>query len=194
MPTAEQTSWVILAGGQATRMGGNDKGLVKLNGQPFIQHVINSLSPQTDNIFINANRNIEQYRQYATVFHDQFEGYPGPLGGIHAALQKIDTDWVGFVPCDCPNLPVDLVSRMVNACHEETDIAVAHDGQYIQPVVTLFHRRVFSKLDAFLQRGDRKIILLYKDCNTVEVDFSDQPNAFINLNSMDDISKYGNLS
>ena len=42
MPTPEQTYWVILAGGQASRMGGNDKGLIELAGKPFIQHVIDT--------------------------------------------------------------------------------------------------------------------------------------------------------
>ena len=43
MPSAEQTSWVILAGGQASRMGGNDKGLVKLADKAMIEHVIDTL-------------------------------------------------------------------------------------------------------------------------------------------------------
>ncbi|QSA19931.1 NTP transferase domain-containing protein, partial [Vibrio furnissii] len=42
-----QTSWVILAGGQASRMGGNDKGLIKLNDKPLVQHVLERLQPQT---------------------------------------------------------------------------------------------------------------------------------------------------
>ncbi|MFA0708552.1 NTP transferase domain-containing protein, partial [Vibrio sp. 10N.222.48.A3] len=57
LPT--QTSWVILAGGQASRMGGKDKGLVELNGSPLIQYVINKLSQQDVSITINANRNLD---------------------------------------------------------------------------------------------------------------------------------------
>lgn len=45
-----QTSWVILAGGQASRMGGKDKGLIELNQKPLIEHVIKRLSPQTPRI------------------------------------------------------------------------------------------------------------------------------------------------
>ena len=41
LPT--QTSWVILAGGQASRMGGKDKGLIELNDKPLVQHVIERL-------------------------------------------------------------------------------------------------------------------------------------------------------
>lgn len=191
MPTAEQTSWVILAGGQASRMGGHDKGLVELAGKAMIEHVIEALKPQTSSIIINANRNRDRYQAYGSVFGDNIQNYPGPLGGMHAALHHIDNEWIGFVPCDCPRLPSDLVTRMANACQEDTDIAVAHDGDHIQPVVTLINRRILPKLEAFLANGDRKIILLYRQCNMITVDFSDQPNAFVNLNTPEELQQFG---
>ena len=191
MPTPENTSWVILAGGQASRMGGNDKGLVELAGRAMIEHVIDTLKPQTSAITINANRNQDRYNTYGTVFGDHIQNYPGPLGGMHAALHHLSDEWIGFVPCDCPRLPADLVSRMSAACQSDTDIAVAHDGEHIQPVVTLLHRRILPKLEQFLENGDRKIILLYKQCNMITVDFSDQPNAFVNLNTPQELQQFG---
>ncbi|EKO3404164.1 molybdenum cofactor guanylyltransferase MobA [Vibrio fluvialis] len=188
-----QTSWVILAGGQASRMGGNDKGLIKLNDKPLVQHVLERLQPQTDHILINANRNQEWYQQFAPVVSDQFAGYPGPLGGIHAGLNAAQTDWVGFVPCDSPMIARDLVARFCAAVTPQTDILVATDGEHQQPVFTLFHKRVLPKLAAFLERGDRKIILLYNECHTAEVDFSDSPDCFFNLNTPQELAQFGAL-
>ncbi|MCG9648352.1 molybdenum cofactor guanylyltransferase MobA [Vibrio brasiliensis] len=192
LPT--QTSWVILAGGQATRMGGQDKGLVQLNNKPLIQHVIERLTPQTERILINANRNQDAYTEFAHVFSDQFKDYPGPMGGIHAGLVNADTDWVGFVPCDSPLINTDLVERFCSAVTDETDILVAHDGDHQQPVFTLYHKRVLPKLTAFLERGDRKIILLYKECHTQYVDFSDSPNCFVNLNTPEELAQFGTIN
>ncbi|MEF1251053.1 molybdenum cofactor guanylyltransferase MobA [Vibrio owensii] len=188
-----QTSWVILAGGQASRMGGKDKGLIELNQKPLIEHVIERLSPQTPRILINANRNQDAYRAFGFVFSDQFKDFPGPMGGIHAGLVHAETDWVGFVPCDSPQINTDLVERFCNAVEEDTDILVAHDGDHQQPVFTLYHKRVLPKLTAFLERGDRKIILLYKECNTRYVDFSDSPNCFVNLNTPEELAQFGQL-
>ncbi|WP_367989106.1 molybdenum cofactor guanylyltransferase MobA [Vibrio sp. NTOU-M3] len=191
LPT--QTSWVILAGGQASRMGGKDKGLIELNNTPLIEHVLAKLSPQTENILINANRNQELYQQYAPVFSDEFRDYPGPLGGIHAGLLNAPTDWVGFVPCDSPQISNNLVSRFCEQVKPNSDILVAHDGEYQQPVFTLYHKRVLPKLEAFLKRGDRKIILLYKECVTSYVDFSDTPECFVNLNTPEELAQFGTL-
>lgn len=191
LPT--QTSWVILAGGQASRMGGKDKGLVELNGSPLIQYVIDKLSQQDVSITINANRNLDSYQAFAPVVSDSFPDYPGPLGGIHAGLKNATTDWVGFVPCDSPQISDDLVERFCSAVKEDSDILVAHDGEFKQPVFTLFHKRVLPKLEAFLERGDRKIILLYKECVTEYVDFSDSPNCFVNLNTPEELTQFGTL-
>jgi len=193
MQSPTPISWVILAGGQATRMGGKDKGLVELNGTPLIELVQNKLAAQTQSIVINANRNSEYYQKYAPVICDQFTGYPGPLGGIHAGLLHASTDWVGFVPCDSPLISDDLVARFERAIKPELDILVAHDGDHLQPVFTLFHKRVLDKLEAFLQRGDRKIILLYDECHTQYVDFSHDKSCFINLNTPQELEQFGTL-
>ncbi|WP_282176468.1 molybdenum cofactor guanylyltransferase MobA [Vibrio nereis] len=192
LPT--QTSWVILAGGQASRMGGKDKGLIELNDKPLVQHVIERLSSQTPHILINANRNQETYAQFGEVFSDTFADYPGPMGGIHAGLLHAPTDWVGFVPCDSPQINTDLVKRFCDSADDATDILVAHDGDHQQPVFTLYHKRVLPKLTAFLERGDRKIILLYKECNMRYVDFSDSPDCFLNLNTPEELAQFGTLT
>lgn len=190
----KQTSWVILAGGQASRMGGQDKGLVQLNNKPLIEHVIERLSSQTSQILINANRNLDTYQQYGEVFRDQFEEFPGPMGGIHAGLVHAKTDWVGFVPCDSPLISDDIVERFCREVNDETEILVAHDGDHQQPVFTLYHKSVLERLTAFLERGDRKIILLYNECNTKYVDFSDSPQCFVNLNTPEELAQFGTIN
>jgi molybdopterin-guanine dinucleotide biosynthesis protein A len=175
-------------------MGGQDKGLVQLNDKPLIEHVIERLSSQTSQILINANRNLDTYQQYGEVFRDQFEQFPGPMGGIHAGLINAKTDWVGFVPCDSPLISNDIVERFCREVTDETEILVAHDGDHQQPVFTLYHKSVLDRLTAFLERGDRKIILLYNECNTKYVDFSDSPQCFVNLNTPEELAQFGTIN
>ncbi len=109
-------------------------------------------------------------------------------------MKHLPNEWLGFVPCDCPNLPIDLVEKMEAAITPETEILVAHDGDHVQPVVTMMHRRIFDRLDAFLNAGERKIVLLYDRCNTQYVHFDGQESAFVNLNSPEELEKFGQLS
>lgn len=69
-------------------MGGIDKGLITLQQQPLIQHVIERLKPQTNEILINANREILQYQAFGyPVLQDTHADFIGPLAGFSLGLQ-----------------------------------------------------------------------------------------------------------
>lgn len=185
-------SWVILAGGRASRMGGNDKGLLMLRDKTLVETVYSRLSNQIELIRINANRNQSTYSKLAEVHSDQIDGFQGPLAGIHASLNLSDTQWIGFTPCDTPNIPDDLVRRLSANLDSKVDVYVAHDGKHAQPVFSVWNKRALPKLESFLQAGDRKIKLLLDRCNTQYIDFSDKPETFINLNTPEELTQFGN--
>ncbi|MGB6135997.1 MAG: molybdenum cofactor guanylyltransferase MobA [Shewanella sp.] len=182
---APQIDAVILAGGMARRMGGNDKGLVDLNGQAMICHTLDKLSNQVDNIMINANRNQAQYEQWGyRVFSDEDSGYLGPLAGMVTALKQTQAEYLLVVPCDCPMLPDDLAQRLLTALTEQNaDIAVASDGEREQPVVLLLKPQLAASMQAFLDAGERKIDFWYRQHQVAIESFADQPNAFVNVNT-----------
>ena len=61
MSGAKTISAVILAGGQSRRMGGIDKGLIDLNGKPLVQHLIDRIAPQVDEVLISASQSNWRY-------------------------------------------------------------------------------------------------------------------------------------
>ena len=182
-----QIDAVILAGGMARRMGGIDKGLVELNGKPMISHTIERVKPQVDHIMINANRNQEQYSALGfDVFSDQETGYLGPLAGMVTAMANTEAEFLLVVPCDSPMLPMDLCERLYASLKEaNADVAVASDGEYDQPVVMLLKPELKESMQAFLDAGDRKIFLWYAQHEHVITSFADQPNAFVNVNTLE---------
>lgn len=80
---------VILAGGQATRMGGGDKGLLELGGVRLLNRVIGRLGPQVEAMCLNANGDPARFDGFGLpVVADTVEGFAGPLAGVLAGM-----DW-----------------------------------------------------------------------------------------------------
>ena len=186
MPTI---SAIILSGGRATRMGGVDKGLISLQNQPLIQYVISRLQSQVDEILINANREIAQYEAFGfKVLQDENQDFAGPLAGILLGLKHAKHELVLSVPCDSPLLPLDLVARLQKGMAESSmDIAVASSDGNTHPVFCLMKKSVLPNLIGFLDAGERKVSTWQKSQKYVELDFSDCANAFINLNTLEEL-------
>jgi molybdopterin-guanine dinucleotide biosynthesis protein A len=188
--TASGVSAAILAGGRARRMGGQDKGLLQVGGRPMVSYVIGALRPQADELLINANRHLATYEELCTcrVIPDSLEGFAGPLAGMAVALEHAAHDLLLVVPCDAPLIGPDLAERLAGPARaDRADIAVASDGQRMQPVFALLRRSLLDSLREYLARGGRKIDRWYAEHRVEEVTFSRQPEMFTNINTPEDI-------
>jgi molybdopterin-guanine dinucleotide biosynthesis protein A len=185
-----EVTGVVLAGGQGSRMGGVDKGLQPFRGKPMVAHVIERLAPQVGELLINANRNPEAYARFGhRVVADEIEGFAGPLAGFERGLAHARGNLVMTVPCDSPFLPLDLVERLRSALERETaQLAVAKTGDQAHPVFSLMRRDAHSSLRDFLASGQRKIDKWYGALRVVEVSFDDEADAFLNINTREELA------
>ena len=183
---------VILAGGQGRRMGGVDKGLRELRGKPMIEWVLDRFTPQVDEVLINANQNLDVYARYGhRVIADEIGGYAGPLAGLQRGLSEARHPLVATVPCDSPFLPADLVVRLGAALQaQHAQLAVAGTGHQPHPVFCLCRRDVLPHLTQFLADGGRKIDTWYATLRVAEVAFDDQPRAFSNINTLEELQAF----
>lgn len=181
---------LVLAGGQGSRMGGVDKGLQPFRGRPMVAHAVERLAPQVDEILINANRNVEEYRRFGhRVICDEIAGFAGPLAGFERGLAHAAAELVATVPCDSPFLPADLVARLRTALEgASADLAVAKTGAQAHPVFCLMRRSVHGSLRDFLASGQRKIDRWYAALAVVEVPFDDEADAFLNINTHEELA------
>jgi molybdenum cofactor guanylyltransferase len=184
-----KVSAIILAGGRATRMNGMDKGLVPLQNKPLVQHVIERVMPQVDEILLNANREIEQYKTFnLPILQDDNPDFIGPLAGFSLGLKHCKHDYLLTVSCDSPLIPEDLVARLMKALLEKrADIAIAKSGGYNHPVFCLMKKSVLPSLTTYLAQGERKVSTWQKSLNYIEVEFNDCDGAFINLNTFEEL-------
>lgn len=184
MSSISNITGLVLAGGLGRRMGGVDKGLQLLDGRRLIDRVIERLAPQVDTLLVNANRNLDVYAELGhPLVVDRFEGFVGPLAGIHAGLTACTTPWLAVVPCDAPFLPLDLVVRLRAALESQAaHIAVARTADGLQPTFALMHRDALASLTDYLATGGRRLRDWYQTLPLAIIDFADAE-AFTNLNS-----------
>jgi len=180
---------IVLAGGRGSRMGGQDKGLVLIDGKPMVGYVIDALASQVGAIIVNANRNASAYAALGSpVVPDGQEGFLGPLAGMLSGMRAADTEFVLTVPCDSPLIRADLAVRLHRQLEREgADVCVAHDGERTHPVIALIRRSLHSSMAAFLEAGERKIDRWYAQHHTVYADFSDDARSLTNINHPEEL-------
>ena len=180
---------VILAGGQASRMDGEDKGLIVFRELPLIAHVVNITKPKVIQILISANRNFEEYANFGKVISDDLEGYQGPLAGISKALKVCSTPYLLVLPCDSPLIDAALIDSLIEKMEvSKVDICVAHDGSIMHATFALMQTKLEKSLEEFLGEGGRKMALWYRQQSLERIDVSSHLEVLTNINQPEDFN------
>lgn len=192
----QKVAGVILAGGLARRMGGGDKSLLTLGGEPLLKRVIERAQPQVDKLVLNANGDPARFADYGLpVAADVVPDFAGPLAGILTGMQWVhehapECEWVVSFACDTPLFPTDLVERLLQqAEQEQAPLACAVSGGRNHPVFGLWSMTLMDDLHRAVVEEDMRKILRWTDryrCS--QVAFSNQPfDPFFNINRPDDL-------
>ncbi len=191
---------VILAGGLARRMGGGDKGRLTLGGSTILTHVVDRLSPQVDDLALNANGDPERFADLGLpVIADTIEGFAGPLAGVLAGLDWAaaqDADHIVTAAADTPFLPPDLVPQLLAAAQNQaTPIALAATpdpkrGIARHPTFGLWPVALRDDLQAALKDGQRKVVLWADKHGAATAVFPAEPfDPFFNVNTPEDLAR-----
>ena len=184
---------VILAGGQATRMGGGDKGRLRLGAGTILSHVIDRIEPQVAGLALNANGDLTRFDDLGLpVVPDSIDGFAGPLSGVLAGLDWAATRGATHIvtaAADTPFLPCDLVPQLMLAAESSRRgiaLAATPDGRH--PTFGLWSVALRDDLRAALQGGLRKVVLWTDKHDAATAEFPDE-RAFFNVNTPDDLTK-----
>lgn len=199
------TLGLVLAGGQARRMGGGDKALIEIGGITILDRVLAVLSAQCTGIVINANGDPSRFSDAGVpVVPDDIPGYPGPLAGILAGLdwlaaQDNGVEWIVSVPGDCPFLPDDLVEKLHGARRRMgagVPLACARSGEWRHPVVGLWPLALRADLrKALVEENLRKIEVWTARHGVAIADWPDKPvDPFLNVNTPEDVKRAASIA
>jgi len=188
MTRAVGVAAVVLAGGQARRMGGGDKALVMLAGRPLLAHVMDRIGPQVRLLAINANGDGARFGLDVPVVPDVTAGGLGPLAGVLTAMDWAavqGADRVLTVAVDTPFLPVDLVDRMLAV---DAPVVLARTADGWQGTTGLWSVSLRDRLRADLTDGARKVTDWALAMGAVAALCpAGTPPPFFNVNTPDDL-------
>ena len=198
MSALKQPLGVILAGGQATRMGGGDKGLLTLGGQTLLARVIDRLEPQVGSVALNANGDAARFADFdLPVLPDSIDGFVGPLAGVLAGLDwaaSQGADTIVTAAADTPFFPCDLVPQLLlraEGMAHPLVLAATPDpkrGTARHPTFGLWPVALRDDLRAALTGGLRKVVLWTDQHDGREALFPDE-DAFFNVNTPEDLAR-----
>lgn len=191
---------IILAGGLSRRMGGGDKGMLKLGGKPLLVHVIQRLSPQVDELVLNANGDPIRFSRFGLpVVADGVPGFAGPLAGVLAGLDHAaerGAKAIVTAASDTPFFPHDLrVGLEAAAAAQGVELALAATpeagcGLVRHPTFGLWPVRLRDDLRTALGLGLRKVVSWTDRHDAATAIFSaDRGDPFFNVNTPGDMKQ-----
>jgi molybdopterin-guanine dinucleotide biosynthesis protein A len=188
---------LILAGGQARRMGGADKAFLRLSGETLIARAIARARPQAGELIINANGDLKRFEGLGCeIIADRIGGFLGPLAGILSGFEWIrrnrpNARWLASFACDCPFFPADMVERLVaEAQNRDLPIAIAASGERHHPVFAVWSASLLVTSESVLHgQGLRKMDDFVAKFPNARVVFPSTPvDPFFNINTRDDLA------
>jgi molybdopterin-guanine dinucleotide biosynthesis protein A len=181
----------ILAGGRGKRLGGTDKGLVVIGGEPIVTRQLRALAPLVAERLVVAG-NLDPYADCdARLVVDLHPG-GGPLAGLEAALSATDADQLLVFACDMPFIDAALVRALCDAPAAEAVVARL-DGK-AQPLAARYARTILPRVQRRLQRDKLRMLDLVAELDPQWLDFPAGTRALFNVNTPADLARAEELA
>lgn len=187
---------LILMGGQNKRMGGNIKGLLKINEVTFLEQITNVLE-DFSTIYLSVNKKfssqeIKKYEEMGlSVIVDIYDDI-GPMGGICSSLKNCKEDYLFITACDMPFINKDLISELQSNINSEVDAVLFSKSKLFYPLGAIYSKNMIPYMEELISNKEYKLLKLILNSKFVELplestDLSDD--IFKNINTIDEYEK-----
>jgi len=176
---------IILAGGKSSRMG-TEKGLIIYKNKPFVEHIIEAMSPLVDNIIIISNN--KAYESFGFKCYKDLIKNTGPLAGIYTGLRYSKTNNNLIVSCDIPLIKTVVLQKLIDQKNDASEVIQLQSQGKNMPLIALYKKSCEVIFMEELHQNQKKVQKALKKCNvkTVIIDGSlEQVTA--NINTPEDL-------
>ena len=170
--TGEATG-VVLAGGQSRRMG-QSKAALLIAGEPLLHRVVRRLRLTLGEVVVAGAADLADIVPDTRIVQDLpgREGQ-GPLAGLEAAFDAIETMYAFVVACDMPFVVPDLVQAMValavaTPAAEALVLRTSEGSEGVEPLHSVYSRACLPDISRQLDRGERSLLRLLPHLRVAE--------------------------
>ncbi len=187
-PAVAARPWgLVLAGGQARRMGGGLKALLPFHGRPLLTWALQALSPHCDRVILSAN-DAEPFAPFGLeVVPDALPSH-GPLGGIHAGLRAAGGAPLLVLACDLPLLEAHDLDPLVRE-GSRADVVIYRHERGIEPLVGWYGPAALPAIERQLAQGVRRIRVFYDQVRTTTLPWVGDLDRLANVNTPEDLAR-----
>jgi molybdopterin-guanine dinucleotide biosynthesis protein A len=153
-------SAAILAGGQARRFGGADKGALLVEGRTILARQLDTLTAVANEILLVGGRDVPDDVRVQSIA-DRVPGC-GPLGGLHAALSESHGSATVIVACDMPYLSAPFLRHLLSLT-DDADAVVPFTERGYHPLCAAYTRACLVPAAARLADRRFKMTELFQD-------------------------------
>ena len=184
----------LVAGGQASRLGGVVKGMIRVGGEPIAARTLRLFRGLFGEALVVANDAAPYEAFGAPVFPDRIRGKGAP-GGLHAALSAATTRWVFTAGCDMPFLSAEPIAWLA-ARRDAPAVAVVWRGR-LEPLHAFWSKACLPTVERMLQDGNPSMWKLATACGARFVTEEEwrtvdpEGRAFENANTPGDVARLG---
>jgi molybdenum cofactor guanylyltransferase len=187
---------IILAGGKASRMGG-DKALRLLRGRTLLRHAVDLVQSLADEVIISTGtRDLPMLPGLrAAPDAPEFAG-KGPLAGVLAGLELATHDRALVLACDLPNVPTTLLRKLVDTLSPACDCVWPEHAGHPEPLVAALNRAPAAQaVRTALSRGEFKVLpcwlsMSHRVLGEAELaEFAPLEKTFANINTLQDLDR-----
>jgi len=184
----------LIAGGQASRLGGMAKGTIRVGGEPIAARTLRLFGDLFGESLIVAN-DAAPYEVFgAPVVPDRIPGKGAP-GGLHAALSAATTRWVFTAGCDMPFLSAEPISWLASR-RDAPAVAVVWRGR-LEPLHAFWSKECLPTVERMLRAGNPSMWKLATACGAHFVAEEEwravdpEGRSFENANTPEDVARLG---
>jgi molybdopterin-guanine dinucleotide biosynthesis protein A len=146
----------ILAGGRARRLGGVDKGALRIGRVSIFERQLAALEGLADRVIVVGGQPARFGPGRVRVVPDRLPR-AGALGGIYTALCEAATPHVLVVACDLPFVSAPVLERLAALADADADAVVPRSADGLQPLCAVYARRLRNRVRRHIESGHLKI-------------------------------------